>query len=1027
MADISQLSRLEGSAQRNVDLSSNTLVLSSVKLGTSELTKSALDSLVKTTDSANPTDASAFHTHDSLYGSNYFEDGGFESSADLATVYKDLGQYRNGISGGFESDYSMTFVDASNQGLVVSPDASLEISDEISFFLWIKSTDTGLNYLVDANSVSVSGYFTIYVNSGTLYCTVYKNTGSLTIRERGFTSSSTALNGSWHHVGFTYNTSSGDLLLYLDGSDDSGSYTQTGTVDTLNSSSKTFSFASRSVFSGGYDGQMDELSFWSKALSSSEVTELYENGKLTEHSAYANLVSWWRMGDDDGGTGTTVTDTINGNDAAFKNTPTFTSDTPTIVQDTPSVLTATRNTTTPLSGSADLKISKSASDGTDEGVTLLSKTIDKKDRGRDLFFEAEIDATAANYTAGNLQLKAYDATNSAILDVYPLVNLDDNAGIYKINSKVIAKILPPSTCTQIRLSLHLETDSNTGSTWDVYVDDARLTTQSPMISAFAGEAVRYTTNSAQTLTDSAFTRIDYEDIDYDVNSRVTTGSSWTYTVPRDGKYRVTASLNIQNNTAWTIGEAGQLGLFIDGVEADVLDIYYPQASAVNVAVLLNGTATVDLTAGQEIDIRFFHGAGSSLTSSTSGTANFVEIVELDRPGNIVNGNDVPLQAMFAEAERNTNQSVSSAGSFTTIDLNNTVEDGYGMVDLTNDRITFPKDGLVHIEGSVQFASNGTGDRGVGLVYNNNIGSGDIEIARSFAAPTSSNDTSLEVDRTYRVIKGGYVDLNALQTSGGALNVTGRLAARYIPDYTNYGISAPDVRRVPIRTETAAYTATIGDETILCNSSAAAFTVTLPTAVGYTGKEFLIKKIGTDYNNITIDGAGSETIDGDTTYVLHLPREYVKIVSDGSNWQVVDEHWEFEGCTVTLTTSTTGQTAPLDVPFNEEQHDPHGSHSSGTFTAKAPGYYQVNAGVAFGSLDGSTNAHIILTRSGSGMLQAYASRYAANAVAPAYATASHTYFLNEGQTVTVYATGDASFDLDSASSRCYMSVARVSKR
>lgn len=248
----------------------------------------------------------------------------------------------------------------------------------------------------------------------------------------------------------------------------------------------------------------------------------------------------------------------------------------------------------------------------------------------------------------------------------------------------------------------------------------------------------------------------------------------------------------------------------------------------------------------------------------------------------------------------------------------------------------------------------------------------------------------------------------------------------IKAYVDNSVSA--TQDISVATKTSAdspYTVLSTDYLILADASSGAITINLPTASGITGKQYIIKKIGTDYNNITIDGNASETIDGDTTYTLHLPREWVKIVSDGTNWRIIDENWEFEGCTVTLSSPITGLTTAVDVAFNSEQHDPHGSHSSGTFTAKAPGYYQVNAGAYFYNMDGVTNAHIILTRNGSGMLQSYGSNFPSTATA-VYATASHTYFLTEGQTVTVYATGDASYAID-GSSRTYMSVARVSKR
>lgn len=85
----------------------------------------------------------------------------------------------------------------------------------------------------------------------------------------------------------------------------------------------------------------------------------------------------------------------------------------------------------------------------------------------------------------------------------------------------------------------------------------------------------------------------------------------------------------------------------------------------------------------------------------------------------------------------------------------------------------------------------------------------------------------------------------------------------------------------VTTKTGAYTATTADSVILCNGT---FTVTLPTASGNTGKVFYIKNIGTGI--VTIDGDGSETIDGATTHVITTQHDSRTLVSDGSNWRII---------------------------------------------------------------------------------------------------------------------------------------------
>ena len=42
------------------------------------------------------------------------------------------------------------------------------------------------------------------------------------------------------------------------------------------------------------------------------------------------------------------------------------------------------------------------------------------------------------------------------------------------------------------------------------------------------------------------------------------------------------------------------------------------------------------------------------------------------------------------------------------------------------------------------------------------------------------------------------------------------------------------------------------------------------------------------NNITIDGAGDQRIDGSTTYVINSNGGAVAIVSDGANWLVINK-------------------------------------------------------------------------------------------------------------------------------------------
>lgn len=89
---------------------------------------------------------------------------------------------------------------------------------------------------------------------------------------------------------------------------------------------------------------------------------------------------------------------------------------------------------------------------------------------------------------------------------------------------------------------------------------------------------------------------------------------------------------------------------------------------------------------------------------------------------------------------------------------------------------------------------------------------------------------------------------------------------------------------PIVTQSTTYSILPSDYMVKGDTTSAAFTVTLPTAVGVSGKAYIIKNVGTKVLSLATTSA--QTIDGATTYGLRLQYTSVTIVSDGSNWLIV---------------------------------------------------------------------------------------------------------------------------------------------
>lgn len=93
------------------------------------------------------------------------------------------------------------------------------------------------------------------------------------------------------------------------------------------------------------------------------------------------------------------------------------------------------------------------------------------------------------------------------------------------------------------------------------------------------------------------------------------------------------------------------------------------------------------------------------------------------------------------------------------------------------RLTATTAGKYHISGTVAFAANGTGARGLGIKLN---GSTFIALVRLPAVAGGSDITALTIDTEYDLSATNYVELIAYQTSGGSLNVSA--GGNYSPEF-----------------------------------------------------------------------------------------------------------------------------------------------------------------------------------------------------------------------------------------------------
>jgi len=118
----------------------------------------------------------------------------------------------------------------------------------------------------------------------------------------------------WYHTAFTWNSSSQDLTLYIDGVSQSvdkvrdDPYTTHWPPNGGNILiSKRAGGIPGTIQDGGmeFSGAIDEVSLWNTNLNAAEVFEIFSSSQycgpgpnnLNMHSKKNNLVSWWRMGE----------------------------------------------------------------------------------------------------------------------------------------------------------------------------------------------------------------------------------------------------------------------------------------------------------------------------------------------------------------------------------------------------------------------------------------------------------------------------------------------------------------------------------------------------------------------------------------------------------------------------------------------------------------------------------------------------------------------------------------------------------
>jgi len=236
-----------------------------------------------------------------------------------------LNSFEISTGGAFPNQYSVEF-DGTDDSVNMGNASELNFNHNNAFTLsaWVKRDSLGSAVIIDKMETSGNrtGFQLAFVsdNKIRIYHRRQNQTYNRIQRSTDDTFTSTT---EWYHIVSTYDGSRANtgLKIYVNGSEAAS----TGT-----NSMQAGAWTNNADFKVGRttDGHIDEVSVYNSELSATDVATIY-NGGLPGDVTSLNPVGWWRMGDNDSGTGTTVTDQgSGGNDGSLTNDAVFTTDVP---------------------------------------------------------------------------------------------------------------------------------------------------------------------------------------------------------------------------------------------------------------------------------------------------------------------------------------------------------------------------------------------------------------------------------------------------------------------------------------------------------------------------------------------------------------------------------------------------------------------------------------------------------------------------------------------------------------------------
>ena len=185
-----------------------------------------------------------------------------------------------------------------NNKITVAHSSSLNVTSSMTFSIWFKQSSMGntINYILQKGSggdCATTGY----------YCGIDYGFGSIPngVKVLGYGQGTNCsaigtddvLNSAWHHMAIVYNPS-GNNKLYLDGQIANPNYSSCNNCTIQNSTTSLIIggyFSPLGASDKNWNGQLDDIGIWNRALTPCEIQQLYYSGiSLVSATSLSNVL-----------------------------------------------------------------------------------------------------------------------------------------------------------------------------------------------------------------------------------------------------------------------------------------------------------------------------------------------------------------------------------------------------------------------------------------------------------------------------------------------------------------------------------------------------------------------------------------------------------------------------------------------------------------------------------------------------------------------------------------------------------------